>query len=53
MNVTETGFIQGTQTVKVGETSVDREKLGLPSLELPNADKFRSVLMKAMEEQVE
>jgi heterodisulfide reductase subunit C len=53
MNVTETGFIQGTQTVKVGESSLDREKLGLPSLELPNAEKFRSVLMKAMEEQME
>jgi len=53
MNVTETGFIQGIQTVKVGESSLDREKLGLPSLELPNAEKFRSVLMKAMEEQME
>ncbi|MEM0359063.1 MAG: 4Fe-4S dicluster domain-containing protein [Candidatus Hadarchaeales archaeon] len=53
MNVTETGFIQGIQKVKVGETSVDREQLGLPPITLPNLEKFSSVLMKAMEEQIE
>ncbi len=53
MNVTDTGFIQGIQKVKVGEEAVDREQLGLPSLEIPNLDNFRSVLMKALEAQIE
>lgn len=53
MNVTESGFIQGIQKVRVGDASVDREQLGLPPLDLPEADKFRSALMRAMEEQIE
>lgn len=52
MSVADTGFIQGPQKVKVGEEALDREKLGLSPLSLPNLERFKSILMKALEREI-
>lgn len=52
MSVVDTGFIQSPQKIRVGEEIFDRERLGLSTLSLPNLEKFRSILMKALEVQI-
>lgn len=52
MSIVDTGFIQEPQKVRVGDEVLDREKLGLSPIALPNLQKFGSILMKAMEGQV-
>ena len=52
MSVADTGFIQGPQKVRAGEEALDREKLGLRPLTLPNLELFKSVLMKALEKEI-
>lgn len=52
MSVVDTGFIQEPQKIRVGDESLDREKLGLSPISLPDLQKFGTILMKAMEGKV-